>query len=72
MLWAALWTIGLLNEGRAHAVRVELARLLLVVPVGAAAQQETFWPVVTAYIGLSLAWLVALKIKNKQRVNKLI
>jgi alkylglycerol monooxygenase len=72
MLWAALWTIGLFNEGREHAVRVELARLLLVVPVGAAAQQETFWPVVTAYIGLSLAWLVALKVNNKQRVNKLI
>jgi sterol desaturase/sphingolipid hydroxylase (fatty acid hydroxylase superfamily) len=72
MLWAQLWAIGLLNEGREHAVRVELARLLLVVPVGAAAQQETFWPVVTAYIGLSLAWLVALKINNKQRVNKLI
>jgi sterol desaturase/sphingolipid hydroxylase (fatty acid hydroxylase superfamily) len=40
MLWAQLWTIGLLNEGREHAVRLELARLLIVVPVGAAVQQE--------------------------------
>lgn len=72
MLWALLLTIGMLNEGREHAVRVELARLLLVVPVGTAALQGAFWPVVIAYIGLSLTWLIALKVTDKQQVNELI
>jgi hypothetical protein len=72
MLWAQLWTIGLLNEGREHAVRMELARLLLVVPVGTAALQGAFWLVVIAYIGLSLTWLIALKVTDKQQVNELI
>jgi len=35
MLWAQLYTLGLLNEGRAYATRFELLRLLVVVPVGA-------------------------------------
>jgi hypothetical protein len=66
MLWALLLTIGMLNEGREHAVRVELARLLLVVPSGAAVQQDASWPVVIAYVGLSLTWLGVLKVSNKQ------
>lgn len=71
LLWAQLWTIGMLNEGREYAFHAELARLLLVVPVGAAVQQEAVWPVVIAYIGLSLTWLIILKITNKQSVNEL-
>jgi len=71
MLWALLLTIGMLNEGREHAVRVELARLLLAVPIGAAVEQDASWPVVIAYIGLSITWLVVLKITNKQRVIEL-
>ena len=71
MLWALLLTIGMLNEGREHAVHVELARLLLVVPVGAAVQQEAFWPAVIAYVGLSLTWLGVLKVLNKQVVKEL-
>jgi hypothetical protein len=35
MLWAQLYTLGLLNEGRAYATRFELLRLLVVVPTGA-------------------------------------
>jgi sterol desaturase/sphingolipid hydroxylase (fatty acid hydroxylase superfamily) len=34
LLWALLYTLGVLNEGREFAVRVELARLLLIVPAG--------------------------------------
>lgn len=34
MLWAQLYTLGLLNEGRAYAARFELLRLLIIVPVG--------------------------------------
>lgn len=36
MLWAQLYTLGLLNEGRAYATRFELLRLLVVMPAGAA------------------------------------
>jgi len=34
MLWTQLYTLGLLNEGRAYAARFELLRLLVIVPVG--------------------------------------
>ena len=37
MLWALLYTLGLINEGRAYAWRFELVRLFLVVPLGVAA-----------------------------------
>ena len=34
LLWALLYTLGLLNEGRPYAMRLELARLLIIVPAG--------------------------------------
>ena len=34
LLWALLYTLGLLNEGRPYAGRYERARLLVVVPAG--------------------------------------
>jgi hypothetical protein len=34
LLWVLLYTLGLLNEGRPHALRFELARLLVIVPAG--------------------------------------
>jgi sterol desaturase/sphingolipid hydroxylase (fatty acid hydroxylase superfamily) len=60
MLWAQLWTIGLLNEGREYAVRMEIARLLLVVPLGMALQAHAIGSAVIAYIGLSVAYLAYL------------
>ncbi len=66
LLWVQLWTIGMLNEGRTFAVWVELARLLLVVPIGAAVIEGAFWQVVIAYVGLSLTWLLVIKTINKQ------
>jgi hypothetical protein len=57
MLWAQLWTIGLLNEGRTSAVKAEFVRLLLIVPLGAAVQDGGYWPVVIAYVAVSVAWL---------------
>ena len=57
MLWAQLWTIGLLNEGREYAVRAEIVRLLLVVPFGTALLPYAKWPAVVAYIGLSITYL---------------
>jgi hypothetical protein len=34
LLWAQLYTLGLLNEGRPYAMRFEGARLLVIVPAG--------------------------------------
>ncbi|MDJ0905323.1 MAG: sterol desaturase family protein [Woeseiaceae bacterium] len=70
LLWAQLWTIGLLNEGRGYAVRAELVRLLLLVPVGAALQPGAEWPVVIGYVALSLAWLGYIIIYSKQLVKE--
>jgi hypothetical protein len=69
MLWAQLWTIGLLNEGRAYAVKAEIARLLLVVPLGTALQAIAEWPVVIAYMALSLiSLLIIIYIKQKDKI----
>jgi hypothetical protein len=69
MLWTQLWTIGLLNEGRTYAVRMEMVRLLIVVPGGAAIMPATDWTIVLSYAGLSLLWLwVADKNLLKQQV----
>jgi len=70
MLWAQLWTIGMLNEGREYAVWMELARLLLVVPIGVALLEGEYWPLIIAYVGASLTWLLVLKATNKQQVNE--
>ena len=53
MLWALLYTIGLFNEGRPAAVRVELLRLFLVMPAGTLAMQLMKLPAVD----ISVLWL---------------
>ena len=40
LLWAQLYTLGLLNEGRPYAIRMEVARLLVVLPLGVVALQR--------------------------------
>jgi sterol desaturase/sphingolipid hydroxylase (fatty acid hydroxylase superfamily) len=72
LLWAQLWTIGLLNEGRGYAVRAEVVRLLLFVPAGAVLLGEGNWPAVIAYIAVSLAWLIYGLNLSKQLVNEII
>ena len=72
LLWAQLWAIGLLNEGRGYAVRIELFRLLLVVPAGTALQGGVNWTVVIAYLALSLAWLAYGVNQSKQLVKETI
>lgn len=57
LLWAQLWTIGLLNEGREFAVRAELARLVLLLPAGVALQPGAWWLPVIAYVGVSVLGL---------------
>ncbi len=70
LLWAQLWTIGLLNEGRGYAVRAELVRLLLLVPLGAVLLPGASWRVVIGYVGLSLTWLGYTIIHSKQLVKE--
>ena len=62
LLWALLYTLGLINEGRAYAVRAELLRLLVVVPVAVAIlptepddiATPVLWPLAAVYIGVSV------------------
>lgn len=59
-LWATLYAFGLINEGRTYAVRFELTRLLLIIPLSAAgmsAQSDEAWLIAGAYILASLAGL---------------
>lgn len=64
LLWTQLYTLGLINDGRKHAIRLELLRLLVVVPAGVAAVQlgvpgiaGELWTAAAAYLVLSLAGL---------------
>ena len=75
LLWALLYTLGALNEGRPQAARFERVRLLLVVPAGVLGITVTtlapvppawLWTGTLLYVGVSLA---ALQMAT-DRVNK--
>jgi alkylglycerol monooxygenase len=73
LLWVQLYTIGLLNEGRAYAVGLEVARLLIILPVGVLLLDDSFQALspkflgcLVVYIGGSLLWLAT---KAKSPVN---
>lgn len=64
LLWANLYTLGLLNEGRPYAARFELVRLCLIVPVGVYGldamiieKTPTVGLIVATYILVSALWL---------------
>jgi len=64
LLWANLYTLGLLNEGRLYAARFELVRLFLIVPVGVYGldaslleKTPTVGLIVATYILTSALWL---------------
>ena len=68
-LWLQLYTLGLLNEGRAYARRIELLRVLAGTPAlyalftatnGAPSQQALGWAFVIGYSLGSALWLLAL------------
>ena len=61
LLWAQLYTLGILNEGRPRAARLEALRLLLVVPLGLtlAPLMADFSPPGTAYRGVAAAYVIA-------------
>ncbi len=54
LLWANLYTLGLLNEGRPYAARFEFLRLLIIVPAGFYGLDPTLI-VMTPAIGLTVA-----------------
>jgi hypothetical protein len=66
LLWLQLYTVGLLNEGRSSARRLEWLRLLVAVPavfllwwagVDGMQQYAGAWMVVVVYSIASAAWL---------------
>jgi sterol desaturase/sphingolipid hydroxylase (fatty acid hydroxylase superfamily) len=67
-LWALLLSLGWLNQGRDFARRVELARLLVVVPLLLLLAQQAglavngmVWAVAAAYLAASALWLVRVR-----------
>jgi sterol desaturase/sphingolipid hydroxylase (fatty acid hydroxylase superfamily) len=78
LVWAQLYTLGLLNEGRAYAAKFETLRLLVIVPAGGAAMTldtrialspEMIAVAAGAYVAASLA---ALYVANKVKKNLII
>jgi hypothetical protein len=66
LLWAGLYTLGLLNERRQYAMRFELVRLLVIVPAGVlglhlgntvAMPGQWLWIGLVVYLGCSLPGL---------------
>jgi hypothetical protein len=79
LLWALLYTLGALNEGRAHAARLERARLLLVVPAGmlgivlakqVPAPAAWLWTGTAIYLAASLAALYPVDRKSDKDILK--
>ena len=79
LLWALLYTLGSLNEGRPCAVRLELTRLLVVVPAGAlgialagdaAVPPAWLWTAAGAYVAASLAALYGASMGSEKKVIK--
>ncbi len=68
LLWLQLYTLGLLNEGRAYARRAEFVRLFVVVPALLYWMQQTMggfaswaWPAIAVYIGVSAGWIASIR-----------
>jgi hypothetical protein len=76
LLWALLYTLGLLNEGRPYAVRFELVRVLVIVPAGVLGTVATgqlpvapgwLWVGTAIYLAVSLAGLT--RVAHTHRKN---
>ena len=81
LLWALLYTLGLINEGRPYAVRFELARVLIIVPAGMLGivlsgqppvPSAWLWAGLAAYLAASLAALYRATQKEKPYINQRI
>ncbi len=76
LLWIQLYTLGLLNEGRANARRMELLRLFVVVPSAIYGLQASTaglalgtWVVVAGYILVSALWIVSIRDRQPQTLR---
>jgi sterol desaturase/sphingolipid hydroxylase (fatty acid hydroxylase superfamily) len=78
LLWLQLYTLGLLNEGRSSARRLEWLRLLVAVPVlysllwasaDGMLQQAGGWIVVAVYSIASAAWLALIPRPERQAIT---
>jgi sterol desaturase/sphingolipid hydroxylase (fatty acid hydroxylase superfamily) len=79
LLWALLYTLGLINEGRPYAVRFELGRVLIIVPAGMLGIVLTgqppvpsawLWAGLAAYLVASLAGLYRATKNKKQYIKQ--
>jgi sterol desaturase/sphingolipid hydroxylase (fatty acid hydroxylase superfamily) len=79
LLWTQLYTLGLLSEGRDSARRLEVLRLAIVVPLGAAAMMLVQAPslppnitiaVIVAYVVTSLVALPSSFKKDNKQLDK--
>ena len=79
LLWLQLYTVGLLNEGRSSARRLEGLRLLVAVPVifllwwaGVDGMQQYTgaWMVVVVYLIASAAWLALIPSADKLPITQ--
>ena len=79
LLWALLYTLGLINEGRPYAVRFELGRVLIIVPAGLLGIVLTgqppvpsawLWAGLAAYLVASLAGLYRATQNKKQYIKQ--
>jgi len=69
ILWTTLYSVGLLSEGRANAIRFEVVRLLVIMPVGiltmlrlavvSAEYSTPLWIAVFLYIVISLTGMLS-------------
>ena len=75
VLWLQLYTLGVLNEGRRYARRIELLRLLVATPVLLGVAQFTSvgpdldgmaWAAVCAYALVSAGWLLSLPVSGNR------
>jgi hypothetical protein len=76
LLWALLYTLGILNEGRPHAARFERVRLLFIVPAGmlgvslagvVPVPSAWLWSATAVYLGVSLLALQRVAHKDQKR-----
>jgi sterol desaturase/sphingolipid hydroxylase (fatty acid hydroxylase superfamily) len=77
VLWAHLYTLGLLNEGRSVAVRLELIRLLLInavlvwlAPYAGFSVSATGWIMLVAYTAVSAGAVFALNKPYKTELSE--
>ena len=75
ILWTQLYTLGLLNEGRSYGVRMEVFRLLVVLPLAAwkiSLMSDSWpWSMLVGYAGLSVLGLLIATQSRSIKINNI-